>query len=150
MIHSPGTIAPARPAGDVSPGAPEPSVFGSKTLVQLSSIGFDFIRKRAGAKPAQARLAVGSNSVFAQQAHKPALYLHPVGREDTGLVGGIGCFEGYRIAAAAQARFSVASSSSTSATTISPVEAMSCLRISTVSPSKMPASIIESPRTSSA
>ena len=47
-------------------------------------------------------------------------------------------------------RLSVASSSSISATTMSPVSAASVFLISTVSPSRMPASIMESPRTSSA
>jgi ComEC/Rec2-related protein len=47
-------------------------------------------------------------------------------------------------------RFSVASSSSIRATTISPVSAPSVLRSKAMSPSRMPASIIESPRTSSA
>ena len=47
-------------------------------------------------------------------------------------------------------RLSVASSSSISATTMSPVSAASVFLISTVSPSRMPASIIELPRTSSA
>ena len=47
-------------------------------------------------------------------------------------------------------RLSVASSSSISATTMSPVSAASVFLMSAVSPSRMPASIIESPRTSKA
>ena len=72
-----------------------------------------------------------------------------VGRQDAHLIGGIGGLERDRGAAAAEA-LKVASSSSISATTMSPVSAASDRRISAISPSRMPASIMLSPRTSRA
>src|SRR3569623_1095981 len=53
--------------------------------------------------PASKGATMGGASVLAQQADEPALNLDALGREDAGLIGWVGGFQGNGVAAAAQA-----------------------------------------------
>ncbi len=105
------------------------------------------------ARPDQARPttrgSIRRGLIFAQEAHELALNAHPVGPENARLIGRIGGFERDRGAALAQplqGRFFVVDERDDDVAGVG----VSCFLMTTVSPSRMPASIIESPRTSSA
>jgi hypothetical protein len=112
----------------------------------------------AGAGRAQAGLGPGrcggsgpgpgarSLVVAAHEADQPTLDPHLVRAEDAGLIGGVGGLQSDG-ATPLLRRLRVASSTITRATTISPELAVSVFLITTRSPSRMPALIIESPWT---
>ncbi len=95
------------------------------------------------------RRSAGLASIFADEADQFALNAHPVGTENPGLVGWIGRLERDRCAAPAQplqSRFFIVDEGDHDFARLGGF----LFVMTTVSPSKMPASIIESPRTSSA
>ena len=96
------------------------------------------------------REVCGRRSIPPEQAHHLALDAHAVGRQDPHLVGGVGRLERDRGAAAAEAlerRLLVVDQGDHD---VAGVGGLGAACRSAMSPSRMPASIIESPRTSSA
>ena len=75
------------------------------------------------------KLIEAANSILPHQSDELALNAHAVGRQDADLVGRVCRFQRNRRALAAEIASSVASSSSISATTISPVSAASVFLI---------------------